>query len=385
MAEVATRPWFLLGGVLVLAAALAGLAAAFSAPLVAPTAHLLLAEAALFALAGGLAYGFVSPFLKREAPGAWPATFALVLVGAGALVALVAPRWGALLLGAAFVILPLHVVATAALGKPWRGGFALFAKDQPFRVGDTLAAASFAVALVGLAASGALHVAYLRGLVVAPLAAHLLLFALPFFGGVLVFLLPRNAKRPLPGATLVGAALLLLALSGAALVAGFAALLPSGYRFPAAGVLVALVLAGGALVQLRFPERPGPQVVRARPLLRAAAALGALSGLAVMLAFPGDAPGPLVPVAAYALLVLALVLAASSTLLGAPILLNAVPRDGRWAAVAAAVAIAGVFLLAPRFTHDRTAVGGALAFALAAALVAWGMAPLRTPRRDCPP
>lgn len=344
-------------------------------------ADLLLASAGLVLVAAGLAHGYAGPFLKRviPVPGLAWGMLALVLVGDALLFDV---AWAARAFGLAFLVLPLHLAATAAWGREWRGGVALFAKDQPFRRGDLIAAVTFGISLVGLAAAGLLLAFLVRGIPTPGLAVLLLGFALPFFAGMLLFLLPRNAKTPLPGATLVGAALALSASSTLALGIAFAQPASADFRWPAAGALLADVLLLAALSRLRFPE-PGPQMRRALPLVRAAGALAVLAGIALALATAGGLPGSLLPVAAYAHVLLAATLATAATLLGAPILVNSVPREGRWAAAASGLAIAGLFLLAPSFQYDRPPVVGAILIVAASLLALWGLAPLRTPRREC--
>ncbi|HWH08043.1 MAG TPA: hypothetical protein VNX21_02520 [Candidatus Thermoplasmatota archaeon] len=374
MTEIPAKPWLVAGFVQMGIAAVAGVlvAAGFAAsPL-----DLLLAGAGVVLVACGLAYGYAPPFLKREALGAWPAHAALGLVLLANPLALLGPRWAASAAGAGFLLVPLHLAASAAWGKPWRDGVALFAKDQPYRRGDRIAAAAFALALAALAAAGALLLAPPRGLLTTGLAVLLLGFALPFHAGALVFLLPRNAKTPLAGATLVVASLGVGALAAAGLAAAFAFPLQGDFRSPAWAALLADVLMVAALARLR-PESPGAQWRRARPFLRGAAALALLAGLGLALAMAGGLPGPLLRPAAYAHAALAGLLATAAALLAAPVLVNSVPREGGWGKVAAAGAIAGVLVAA------YAPFVGALVLAAATGLVLWGLAPMRTPRRAC--
>jgi hypothetical protein len=385
--ELPLRGLFLAGYAHVALAALAGLARAARLVAYPEEVPLLLASAGLVLVALAVAYGFAPPFVKREVLGVWPAYVAMAAVGVGTALAVALPLArldptplvaGAY--GVAFLVPPIHLAASALAGAPWRGGIALFAKDQPFRRGDALAAAAFAASFVALAASGALLLGRPHGVVTAGLVALLLGHLATFFGGVLVFLLPRNAKTPLPGLTLVAFALLVHVAAVVALVLAFVFPLDADFRYPAAGALLATLLFGVALLRLRV-EKPGPVLARARPWLGGAAALGVLAPLALVLALAGGEPGPLLPVAAIAYTLLAAVLAVAATLLCAPILLNSVPREGRWGAWAAALAIAGLFLLAPSYQYERAAFPGAVLLAAACALAVWGLAPMRTPRR----
>lgn len=376
MTEVAARPWFLAAGAQLAVAALAGVLVA--AGVLASPADLLLGLVFVFLVAGGLVYGYAPPFLKREHVGAWPATAALGLALAAAPLALAGARFAAYAAGAAFLVVPLHVAASALAGPKWRDGIALFAKDQPYRRGDRVAAALFAWSLVALALAGALLVWQPRGLLTAGLVMAFLGFALPFLGGALAFFLPRNAKTPLEGATLAIAALVASVLSTLALAAGFVFPAMADFRYPAFVALLADVLMLVALARARFPK-PGAQIRRALPLLRGGAALVVLAGLGLALAMAGGLPGPLFAPAAYAHLVLACTLALAAALLGAPVLMNAVPRHGAWARVAAATGIAGVIVTA------YAPFVGSLVLALAAAVALWGVAPMRVRRRDCPP
>lgn len=375
MTEVRAKPWLLAGFLLLGLAAVAGLLVA--AGRLAPTTEALLAGVGVVLVGGGLAYGYAPPFLKREALGEWPAHAALGLLLLAAPLALADVRWGAYAAGAGFLALPLHLAASAAWGKPWRGGVALFAKDQPYRRGDCLAASAFALGLAGLAAAGALLLVQPRGLPTVGLVVLLGGHALPFLAGWLLFFLPRNAKTPLPGATLVVASLGLGALAVAGLAAGFAFPLGADFRAPAWTLLLADLLMVTALARLHVPAA-GAQVRRARPYVRAAAALAVLAGLGLALAMAGGLPGPIFPAAAYAHVVLAGTLATAAALLGAPVLVNSVPREGRWGSVAAGLAIAGVVLVA------YAPFPGAVALAAATGATLWGLAPMRTPRRECP-
>lgn len=393
MSEAPQAPvrWFFLAGYAhVGAAALVGVTLAAPSALFPQTLDVLLAGGGIVLIALALAYGFAPPFLKREVLAATTAPLvplALILVADALAIVLAltgrdATRLAARVDGAAFLFAPLHVAASAWRGPAWRGGIALFAKDQPFRRGDQVAAACFAVALAGLALAGVLLLWLPRGLANTGLLALHLAFVLPFFVGALVFFLPRNAKRPLDGATLVLAALAVGTISAVALVG--ALLLTRGpMRIAATGTILATILFLFAAWRMRA-HSPGPVLARARGALRGAAVLAVLAHIGLLLAFAGDEPGPLYPAAGYAALALDVALAVGVTLLGAPILLNAVPREGRWAAWASALAVTGLFLLAPAFEFARRgAFVGALVLAVAAALALWGLAPMRRPRREC--
>lgn len=389
-AQVDARAWFIVGFVHLAAAAIAGAALAATSTFLPREAHVIVALTGVFLVAGGLAYGFAPPFLKREviAPGLAMLPLAAILAGDAA--SLVSAALGRdalhpLLVGAgiAFLLLPLHLFGSAAVGRAWRGGVALFAKDQPFRRGDLLAASAFAVSLVGWAAAGATFLAPPRGIASTGIVLALFLGVMPFFAGVLAFLLPRNAKAPMPGLTLAAAALFFQTLSALGLAYAFARPLGADFRFPAAGILLATLLFAVALLRNRFPEKPGPQLVRARPFLNAALALAGLAAVTLPLAFLHGLPNDLVPVTLYLHLLLAASLATACALLGAPILLNAVPREGSWGKWAAATAILGMFLLAPAFQYPRPPFPGAALIAAASILLVWGLAPMRKPRREC--
>ncbi|HEX2022017.1 MAG TPA: hypothetical protein VHH36_04845, partial [Candidatus Thermoplasmatota archaeon] len=317
MAQVFARPWLIAGWLQIAAAALLGVVAAAPSDLWPAYAHAAGAAVGLVLVAGGLAHGFASPFTKREPRTAIPAHAALGLLLAGDALALAHPlaatlAWAYLAWGAGCVALALHLALVLAAGAPWRGGVALFAKDQPFRVGDMAAAAAFAVATLGLALGGALLLALPRGLPNAALAALLLLHAAPFFAGVLLFLLPRNAKRALPGVTLHTAALALLVAGGAGvLVATLDPLRAAGgsARYAAASVALACALFLVAILRLPRPARPGAQLARAAPMLRASFALALLAPFALLLALLGDPSVPLLALALYAWLALGAALA----------------------------------------------------------------------------
>lgn len=376
------RPWLVGAALQLPVAAAAGLLVATErAPIF---TDLLLGILVPFLALTGLAYGYGAPFLKREAVGAWPAHVALALVVLADVSVLAEGmdvtdgRWTARFVGASFLVVTLHLAASAAWGKPWRGGVALFAKDQPYRRGDQVAAAAFIAGLVGLLGSGVLLVWMPRGLPSAGFVFALIGYAFPFLVGALCFFLPRNAKMPLPGATLLVAALALQAFATLGLVVAF--LLPGlqAFRWPATISFLADLLVLVALARLAFPK-PGALLVRALPLLRGAGALAVLGGLGLALAMVGGVPGPVFRPAVYVHLVLAIVLALAVALLGAPVLLNAPPRKGAWSKTSAALAIAGVVVAA------YAPVPGAAVLAGAAALALYGVWPMRTPRRDCPP
>lgn len=388
MVELSARPWLLAGFLHFGLAAAAGLVVAAPSHVVHEWAPVLLSLAGVYLVAGGLAIGFLSPFVKREPPTA-------LLAHAGLALVLAADAWMLASRGLGFELrlaiapyalayaaLPLHVGATALAGRPWRGGVALFAKDQPFRVGDTLAAGAALVSMLALVASAALFAWPPRGLPNAAAAVFLLAFALPFFGAFLAFILPRNAKAPLPGVTLLAAALALLASGAAGLALAFAFPLGANFRFPAVAVALGHLFSLWAFARVRV-ERPGPQATRARPLLRGTMALAVLAPLALALATWQPAQLVLLPLPLHVYAVLAVVLAAACTLYGAPILLNAVPREGRWAMASAALGIAGLFVLGQAIQFDRSAFPGAVVLGIASAALLWGLAPMRAPRREC--
>lgn len=388
MTEVNARPWFVAGFAHLLGAAALGALTAAPVGALDSWAHVLVALAGVHLIAGGLAHGFLSPFLKREPPTALlaHASLALVLVADALILApdsLVPDRVAYAAFGLAFALLPLHVAVAAVAGPAWRGGVALFAKDQPFRRGDTLAAAMFGVALAMLLAASALLALAPRGLPTTGVLVMALGFAEPFFAAFLVFILPRNAKQPLPGLTLHAAALALGALGTIALAFAFAYPVSADFRYPAAAIAVAHALALVAFLRLDLSGK-GPQLARARPLLRGAFVLAALAPIALVFALSEGGPYvPLLQMTLYAEVALLATTASACALFGAPILLNAVPRDGRWAAWVAGLAIAGAFVLASGIQFGRATFPGALVMLGAAAVLAWGVWPMRKPRRDC--
>lgn len=387
-----TRAWFATGFALLGIAALLG--AARAGPLITlPGAFApLIAVTGSFLVAGGLAYGFAPPFLKREilAPRLSPAIPAVAALAV--LAGLVALAWrgqgdGLRVLmagcGLALALAPSQLVLSAFLGPAWRGGIALFAQDQPFRRGDALAAASFGLGMLGAAAAGIAWLLPPRGIPSAGFALALCAGLLPFFAGVLLFLLPRNAKAPLEGATLVGAALLAQTLGAAGLAFAFARPLGADFRWPGAALALSTALFLAAMLRIRFPAHQGVQLQRARPFLQGAFALAILCALVLVIATVTGTPGELLGLALLAYAVLAAQLSAACALLGAPILLNAVPREGGWARWSASLSILSLFLLAPAFQHPRPAFPGALVLLLATLLLLWGLWPMRKPRRAC--
>lgn len=390
MVEIAARPFLAAGVLHLVAAAVLGVVAAAPSALFPEEAHVLVAMSGLVLLAAGLTHGYASPFLKKEprSPLVAHASFAS-FVAADAL--LLAGSWvpldyARMAVGVGCILLAAHVLLVALVGTSWRGGVALFAKEQPFRDGDRVAAAAFALAFVGLLETGIHAVEPPRGLPTSMLTAFLLLFAFPFFGGFLLFLLPRNVKRPAPGLTLHAAALVLFAASAVGFVLAF--VFPVGARFlyPAVGAALAVGFAFTAFLRLGAPASPGAQFLRARGALRGAAAMAVLAPVVLLLATVTTPPSiDLLRLALEAHLVLAALLALAAVLLGAPVLVNAVPREGRWASWAAALAIVGLFLLAPAFQHPRAAFPGALVLLAATLVMLAGLWPMRVPRRDCPP
>lgn len=392
MTQVDARPWFIGGFAHLGAAALLGALRASPSLAVHEWAHVLFALAGVLLIAGGIAHGFVAPFLKREPRTALLAHAGLVFVVVADALALLAQPLGALVplryalwaYAAAYLVLPLHVALAASAGAPWRGGIALFSKDQPFRRGDVLAAAAFATGLAGLTAAALLFAFPPRGLPNVGVAVFLLCFALPFLVGFLLFILPRNAKTPLPGLALHASGLVLLVFGGIGLALALAFPVGANFRLPAVTLALGHAFTLVAFLRLRFPEPPGAQVRRARPLLRGAFVFAMLAPAVALLAtWSGGVQLDLLILSTYLYVLLATLLAVAAALLGAPIVLNAVPRDGRWGAFAAAAAIAGAFLLAPAFQHPRAAFPGALVILAAALLVLWGVAPMRRPRREC--
>lgn len=349
--------------------ALAVVASAPAGP-VAPVVHVLLLASGLAVVALALALSVSPLFTGREvvdAPHAWPALAMLVagdviLIGTG----------GSWALGVALLLAGGVFGVSLVRGAP----LARSEDAAEHRVGDRVGAAGVVAGVAGLVGAGVLFVAPPRGLPVAGLAVLVVGAILPLLGSVLALLMPRLAREALAGSTILGAALALLVTGGAFLALSFSIPSLGGFRSVAAGILLGEVLGLVAFVRVRLPGAPadGP-AARARPLLRAAAALAPLAGLALLVGLLGDAPNDLLPLAVYAHLAFVAVLAAGALALAAPFLgVSPGPRLGRLK-VGAALLIAGLFLLAPSFQYPRGTFPGALVMAIGALLVAWPFVP----------
>lgn len=328
--------------------------------------HAILLATGLTLAAQALALALLPAFTGREAR---PVVGGVALGAAILAPALIVP-FGFLPWGFLSAPLLLAALGSAWPGAPVEGHVSPFEAIRPHRVGDRLALAAFLVGLAGAVAGAILLFVAPRGLPMAGLAVLLLAGALPLAAGVLAFLLPRATDRPLPGATRLAAALVVLPLAALALALAFAFLGLGGFRAAAAGVLLAHVLALAGFLRVKLPAAPTGPLAHARPLLRGAAALAPLAGLALLLALAADAPGPLLPLAFYAHAALGALLLAAASHLAAPFL--GLRPGGRplWSKIGAATLIAGPFLLAPAFQYDRPALPGAAVLALGGLLVA---------------
>lgn len=366
-------------------AALLGVARAAGAHAGDPYAHAVVLAGGLGFLAAALALAVLPAFTRRDADLTFLAHAAVALAALGDLLWLGAslagraqPAMLAAPMGLSLLLLALAAPLSRLLGTRWSAGEPVLAPGQPFRSGDAVALFAAVLALVGLAATGALLLAPPRPVPTSALAAALLLAAQPAALAALVFLLPRESRAPLSGATLLGAAVLLQALAGAALAFAFARPVGADFRYPAAAVVAAHLLAGTALLRARVPE-DAERPLAARPLLRAALALAVVAGLTLALALWGGFPNELLPLALYAHAALALALMAAALVAGSRLLTPAPPRAAlaKWAAAAGT---AGLFLFAPSLQHGRAAFPGSLALAAALLLLVLALAPaLRAP------
>lgn len=377
-----TRPWLVAGLAHVLLGLVLGLATAAPVEGLDPFAHLVVLASGLSMLGLALLLGLAPAFLRRD----WPAPFlthaaiGLAVLGDALwlgslatrqqdLALLLAPHGLALMMGAAHV--PLLLVA----GKRWDAGVDVLAPGQPYRQGDATASASLGVGFLGLVAGAVLLLAPARGLPTSALVALLLGFLPPTLLGALLFLMPREARQQLSGATLVGFGLFVHALAVALLVYAFARPGGADFLYPAAGVALAYVLAATALLRLR-PEAPSARLAQARPLTTTSLVLLGFAAVTLLLSVSGRVPNNLLPVALYVHLALALALAGAALLLAAPLAFPGQARSGSWPRWAGAGGILGLFLLAPHFQYPRSAFPGAVALALAAVLLLGGLAPL---------
>ena len=391
------RAWFV-GGLAALAlSALFATTTLAGAPL-APSAHLVLLVAAISYLALTLTLGLLPAFLRRD----WPTPlFALAALGVGAL-ALVVPfqaRAFSALLGASLLLgaaQPLALFASPRWTSPRdpdassdASSRAPTARDphassdassraqtarepDAHRATDRAALAALVLSLVGIAAGALLLIAMPRGLPNAALATLLLGGALPAAFGALLFVLPRAVGRPLSGATLALATLVVLALATIALVLGLLDPVRAQLRWPVAGVALAFALGATTLLRAR----------REGPLFASALVLAILAALALLLSTLYGPANALLPVAAYAHAAFALVLLCAALVPAAPLLLPGKMRGARWMAWGPALLIAALFLHAPAYQSGRSVVPATLVAILGLALLLRGLWPLATAPRE---
>ena len=375
------RAWFV-GGLAALAlSALFATTTLAGAPL-APSAHLVLLVAAISYLALTLTLGLLPAFLRRD----WPTPlFALAALGVGAL-ALVVPfqaRAFSALLGASLLLgaaQPLALFASPRWTSPRDPDASSDASSRAptarepdaHRATDRAALAALVLSLVGIAAGALLLIAMPRGLPNAALATLLLGGALPAAFGALLFVLPRAVGRPLSGATLALATLVVLALATIALVLGLLDPVRAQLRWPVAGVALAFALGATTLLRAR----------REGPLFASALVLAILAALALLLSTLYGPANALLPVAAYAHAAFALVLLCAALVPAAPLLLPGKMRGARWMAWGPALLIAALFLHAPAYQSGRSVVPATLVAILGLALLLRGLWPLATAPRE---
>lgn len=361
-AAVDVRPHAYVGAALLLAAALALLAPRF----VGADARALATLGAATLLLQAVLFWYLPSFAKRRVVLDGMATYAgPILLPVALAVALVPLPLRDVALGLALALFGGILLASAAFGPRWRSGVPFWRAEGQHRRGDLAAMLALASGALWLLAEGVALLLWpregARALAVAWPAA-LALLAL----GALAHLVPRARGRPLAWRVfLAGAAAFQL---GAALFA-----LADAPRV--AGALVA-GLPVCALAMAGPGKRAGPRMRDARPALAGAAALAAAT--VALLAAGMTTTG-------YVALLVALLLAvAAVTLLALPVVFNQRP-DARAVAPGVASALAGVALnaLARGLPLGRWPA----AVALAAALLLWlaALAPLRRPRRACPP
>lgn len=341
-----------------------------------PYVHLALLTVGASFLAVALSLGLLPAFARRDWPAPLHAIAALGVAALGPMLYaftqdlrhLTAP------LGVALILAAAHPLALVLQGTRWKTGESLLAAGNPFRPTDSVALASLSVSLAGAGAGGVLLVTLPRGLPNAALVVLLLSCALPAALGALLFVLPREARAPLRGATLAGAALVVLALAALTLALAFAFPLQSDFFWPSVGVVLALTF---GILTLRRVAPPA----HARPLLRATLALAVLAGIVLVLATLGGKPSRLAGLALHAQLVFALALLVAALQVGARLMLPGQPKGARWWKWTSALAIAGLFLLAPAYQYPRSPFPGALVLAVALALAVAGLMPLASSAR----
>lgn len=285
-------------------------------------------------------YWYLPSFAKRAVLGpAWGASLAPALLVAG----VIAAPWGAsgALQAAGLVALAAHLLASAALGARWRSGIP-FWRAGSHRAGDLAAALAIAMGLVLLATGPIVH----------PLAVWptgLLVVG----SGCLAHFLPRSRGRdPIAPLVILGAAV--------ACVATFA-------RFYAPSIPAPI--APAALLAAAFGIHAGRATKRAGPRLREARIPLAATVACLVLAAAG------LP---YALLAAAGAMTLAVSVLALPVVFNQRPAAAFLAPASALLVLAAPAALLPWPVAPFVAAG-AVALALAT------LAPLRRPRRWCPP
>lgn len=369
--------WLLLGAAQVLVGLVMAAATASGSTFLPQSAHAIALATGIALVAGGLALGLAPPFLLREtdAPRLGELACAAALVGDVA--APLSLRGFEAAEGIALLLVVAHLPVAVLRGRAYEGD-PILAGGQPYRVGDRTAAACLAVGATGFVAAGALLVAPPRTIATSSLTLLVLLGILPLLVGGLVFLLPRMARAPLSGATVVIAALALGGLGAIGLAFAYGAPFSADFRWPGSAVAAGLVLGIVALLRTRVRE-PGSRFAALPPLLGGAAVLAGLAAALVFFAMLGGAPNDLTPLALDALLALCAVLAVALAVAAAPLLLDAPPRPTRWARWAAGLAIAGLFLVAPAIQYARSAFPGVALEILAVGFAAWGLGPAMKP------
>lgn len=364
---------FVAAALLALAAPLAILAALHVGPLD-PDLHLLAALGGLTLLLQAVTFWYLPSFAKREVVFEGMAAYSGIILFPAALLG-AAFKLGALRVTApplALLVFGVILLGSALFGKRWRSGVPFWKTESPFRIGDIAAMVTLASGALWLIAAGTLG--YLVPTLLAvfwPVA--LLLVTL----GALAHYVPRNRGRPLWVAPyLLG----LAAFEAGVLLYVLARLDVLPHMQLATALLAGLPVAGLALSPPVPTKQAGARMKEAAPFLAAAVPV---SALAAGLALAGRSIG--LVYASYYALVCALAFAVMGlALLTLPVVFNRPPaRTWLWPAFAAG--LVGAPLLAAAFLTRLPRWPGAVL--LAAALILWlvAMAPLRAPRRDCPP
>lgn len=270
-------------------------------------------------------------------------------------------------------IFGIILLATPLAGARWRSGIPFWRTPGPHQPGDRAAMVALAAAAIALLAAGVV------GLFAPPLLAWAWPASLGAFAlGALGHLVPRARGRPL----LVTPFLTGVACyhSGAILIFATRSGRSFGDSFLGEALLAGAALALAAMLGPGSAKAAGPRWREARiPLLLAfptlALALGfSLAGRSLGLTFS----------AYYAHLAVVALLLAALVHLTFPVVFNRPPARA-FVLPAALAATGGALLLAIGFLTTLPRWPGAAL--LAAALLLWlaALAPLRRPRRDCPP